>query len=257
MPVSLNAGLDLALVQFNLEASADRLTNLVMGTLAGEVTSVTLIPVGPNQAQVRFNLNGSGPVANSRTLGLLNFFATTNGGSAIVPLHLSALSAQTIGGATVNLGAGNDGRVIIVGRQPVLTMQNPPSPLLTLYGVPGASYVIECRTNLASSAWTTWQGLTLNGTSTQLPIVASQAGAFYRAYEMSGKSSRLVASQDGSSISLLLLGTAGTSLQLQTSTNLGSPNWQNLSSFNLTNSFQVLTLTNDGSKARFYRLFAP
>ena len=169
VPVSLDAGLDLALVQFNLEASADRLTNLVMGTLAGEVTSVTLIPVGPNQAQVRFNLNGSGPVANSRTLGLLNFFATTNGYSAIVPLRLSGLSAQTIGGATVNLGAGNDGRVIIVERQPVLTLQNPLAPLLTLYGTPGSSYVIESEPNLASSAWTTWQGVTLERAFQELP----------------------------------------------------------------------------------------
>jgi hypothetical protein len=196
-------------------------------------------------------------VANARTLGLLNFVATANQSSAIVPLRLSALSAQTIGGAVVNLGKGNDGQVIVVDRQPVLTMHDPSAPILTLYGVPGANYVIECRTNLTRSAWTTWQGVTLDAAFKRFPIVASDAGAFYRAYEMTGKSSRLVASRDGASISLLLLGTAGTSLQLQTITDIGGTSWQNLGTFNLTNSFRVLTLTNDGSQARFYRLMAP
>ncbi len=221
VPVNLASTLDLASLSFQLGPEPPQLTNFVLQPAAAEVTSATLQPLGPDTYAVSFTLNPALRIDAARTLARLTFLAASNPHSAIVPLAVSPPRAYRSSGLVVTNTTGFGGRVIVVGAEPVLDLGN--GPVLTLYGHPGASYVLQDRTNLTSAPWGEFNRLTLAGRWVQLTnLPAPGPRAFYRAYEAPGSGLDLQ-SLGGDRYLLTLRGQIGTRYTVQSATNLAVP----------------------------------
>ncbi len=78
------------------------------------------------------------------------------------------------------------GSVVVVNREPVLTMHLGPAPTLTLFGRPGASYAIDYQSNMAAPVdWQPLTGVTLIGRFAGFELSGLGPIAFLRARETS------------------------------------------------------------------------
>ena len=192
--------------------------------------------------------------------GVVVSLGQTNLFSGIVNASVNAAQVTRDTGSGVANTAGTLSRIVVVGRRPVLLPGTPP-PVRTLlrYGRPGASYQIECTTNLGAAAVWSLVGVTALSNIVQTVAQPPTPGtAFYRVRALTGGATRIAAQSGGPNLGLLLQGTAGETFQLQTTTNLGpGANWQTIATIGLSNAFQSLNLPKDGARERFYRLKTP
>jgi hypothetical protein len=89
---------------------------------------------------------------------------TLNGDSAFVTLAVVNMGVATPHNSAVTNLIGQGGRVVVVGRQPVLeaSLGTNASRLLTLYGHSGASYGLLSATNLnGGGSWSAAGSVTL------------------------------------------------------------------------------------------------
>ena len=152
VPLTLASTFDLTGISFQLEASADRVTNLVLQPASAEVVSATLQALGADDYAGSLTFNPALRRAPVRPVGLLAFARDQRalGDRAAGPFVAGwpGLSGQTLTN-TATLG----GRVIIVGAEPVMDLFA--GLTFTLYGHPGAACVLQYRTNAATaSGWT-------------------------------------------------------------------------------------------------------
>lgn len=184
VPIQVVSGLELTNVSFTLEVPVARLTGLELesamagvqpglGSGSAGIYTVTLTTV-PGQSLI-----------GDHVAARLYFAADSNEHSAIVPLNVRQLAGTLGSGLTLSKGAANNGSVIVIGREPVLTMTGVPQPALSLYGKPGSHYLIQAlpslRTNLPwadvldFNLTNSWQTLGWSN--------AGDAGRFFRAVE--------------------------------------------------------------------------
>ena len=181
VPLTLASTFDITNISFQLEASADRVTNLVLQPASAEVVSATLQALGADAYAGSLTLNPALQRAPVRPVASLAFATVTNAHSAIVPLALLSPIGTRVSGQTLTNTATFGGRVIIVGAEPVMDLSA--SLTLTLYGHPGAACVLQCRTNAATAPWLDFNRLTLSGRVVQVTNLPSPGSmAFYRAY---------------------------------------------------------------------------
>lgn len=157
VPVVLRSSIDLWGLSFTLQAPEERLTNATLRQTSPEVLSVGWQPLGSGLFSVSLALDPALSPASTRQLAWLDFTAPPAEHSAIVPLGIQTPLGLRAGTTWVTNAEGVGGRVIIVAREPVLTFENPATPIFTLYGFPGLEYVIQGATNLNASA--SWQDL--------------------------------------------------------------------------------------------------
>lgn len=138
-----------------------RLSPLALTEWAQEVDTATLQPVATDWWRLEFTARTGQCFQGTQTLGQLAFAAVADRPSAFVPLEISEpANLQTNGLPTVHTIAEN-GRVVIVGGEPLLEALPPNQgrPHLVLYGPP-ATYRIEAATNAApTGGWEpVWEG---------------------------------------------------------------------------------------------------
>lgn len=255
LPVTLRSSLDLTNLTLLVEAPSARLVGLQLRPLAGEVTGLSLVSTGANLSQLTFQLDPALAGASERALAALEFLAASNYPSAIVPLDARSLLARKADGGAVTNGTAVDGRVIIVGREPVLESVLAPQPRLLLYGRPGAGYALQSRTNAVSTGpWTEWQRFTLTDrvAAFDSPPVPG-LGSFWRAYEFRAEPPRLTLEPGPEpQLTLRLAGWPGVAYDLETTTALGLP-WQTWTNFTLTNAVQTFPWPAATGPQRFFR----
>ncbi|HEY9170777.1 MAG TPA: hypothetical protein VI136_00670, partial [Verrucomicrobiae bacterium] len=185
----------------------------------------------------------------------------THRGSAIVPVTLSQLQARRSGGETVANTAANAGRVIIVEREPVLLVSGGPSPVLTLFGLPGRGYALLAATNLEpGTVWGEFHRLTLTGRFANLTgLTLPPAPSFFRALEVTDATPRLELLHLGGNVfALRLEGEPGVTYTVQSTPALtGAILWSTHPTLVFTNSPGTLYWTNDADAQRFFRARKP
>jgi hypothetical protein len=184
VPVRLRTDLPLTELAFELNLTTAALTNLALTGLASEVIGNTFTPTSRTNASVRLLLDGVVPVSIDRTLGRLGFLASSNGPSSVTIVQPRAPAALTAAGATGGKTQIGFGRVVVVNGEPVLTLDAPLDPVLSLYGRPGRTYSIESGTSVPADA--SWQSVTnvlLEGRLLRWSAPPTEALRFYRAKE--------------------------------------------------------------------------
>lgn len=126
--------------------------------------TIPLQGLASNRSQLRFDLDGRGALAATRTLAHLAFGSVSNAASAVVPLLLRDLVANSASSLTITNGAAVDGEVIVVKHDAILTTRQTPRGTIKLFGRPGGLYRIEGATVLGSGAvWEIIEKFTLDG----------------------------------------------------------------------------------------------
>jgi hypothetical protein len=257
VPIRLESGLDLERLRFVLEVPPGFLEDFALHSLASEVASATLEPVAPGRSTLDFALRSALASPGERNLGWLRFTARPGGSSAALVGRIGELRAIRSGGGEEPRGKAGWSRIVVVGAEPVLTLDRNPGPELRLHGHPGRLYVVERRDGLGvDDAWRMREALRLDGPVALLPAdTGSDPGAFLRAYEAPAGVLRL-RERRGSVFGLEAWGIPGRRYQVETST--GSPAegpWVPL--FELTPSdatLRVFDWTNRNEPMRFFRL---
>jgi hypothetical protein len=261
LPLLLNSALDVTNLSFELETDGLRLTNLTVEGASPEVLSVQASELSLGRLAISVQLDPALLGGASRTIASLGITALTNRGSAIVPVTLSQLQARRSGGEAVANTAANAGRVIIVERQPVLLVSGGPSPVLTLFGLPGRSYALLAAANLnPGTVWQEFHRLALTGRFTNLTgLTLPPAPSFFRALEVTDTTPRLqLLHLGGNLFALQLEGQPGASYTVQSAAGLaGAITWSNLSTLILTNTTGTFCWTNDAGAQRFFRARKP
>ena len=153
------------------------------------------------------------------------------------------------------------GNVIVIGREPILTMTLGTPPPLTLYGRPGAIYEILSSSNAFSQSWNGFTNFTLPGRLFTLPITNYPLApmTFYRALELKAEPPSLaLLSVNKNLMNLRLSGWPGVLYGLETSPRTGTGAvWLPITQFTLTNTIQIVPWTNTGESQRFFRGTVP
>jgi hypothetical protein len=258
VPVVLTSSLYLTNVTATLQVSATYLTNLALTSASAETTATLLQSLGSNVYAVGLTLNPAASPGGSRSVAKLNFLASPQSQSAIIPLTVSNVAALQQDGRAAAKPGGSGGRVIVVGRQPVLEAWFGTNGvrMLTLYGNPGASYEVASTTNLTDtnslSVWRVpmtnqYQNFTADQTAPEI---------YYRAWEFSADPPILeLKSAASSNLVLLLYGQKGSNYVIVSGTNLAnSSDWVPVAGFTLTNSFEFIGSGPATNQSRFFRV---
>jgi hypothetical protein len=184
VPLRLRTDLAITELEFSLNLSTSALTNLSLLGLAPEVVGNTLTPLDSAHSTVRLLLDGTVPVTIDRTIGRLGFLASSNGPSSVTvvrPLDPLATGVNATAFTDAQIGVGH---VVVVNREPVLLLENPLAPVLSLYGHPGRAYAVESGLSVpADASWQTLTNVVLPGRFLQWNLDPTETGRFYQAVE--------------------------------------------------------------------------
>ena len=185
VPIQLASAVDLTNLEFTLELSEPGLTNLTLKPLVPEIGFASLHPLAPNRLKIQLSTAAGTILQGNQSVAQLNFDTDVAGNSALVRLQISQIEGRLATGAPLTKVTSQSGRVIIIGRQPVLEAGLFPTPALILYGRPGATFGIEYKTNLVAGVpWTQLVRVTQTNLSQTIDgLVTGQAMIFYRAFE--------------------------------------------------------------------------
>ena len=180
--VTLSSQLPLTNITAVLQASSNSLTNLALTPVSPEVMGTLLQPLGASRYNISFNLNPALSPGVTRTLARLSFVSVPQVHSAIVPLVVSQPVALETGGQAAAKPAAENGRVIIVGLEPVLdTMLGSNSSFtLTIYGNIGSNYQTAFSTNIASTNWQAGSSVLITNQQQNINLSATNTLMYFR-----------------------------------------------------------------------------
>jgi len=262
VPVQLYASTRLTNVQMLIEIPTSGLADFQAVPAVPSLCDARLERLSPTRLRLTLSAcPGQSLPAGLTQVADLCFRVEPAQASGIVPLRVTEGSASRLdGGPALSASPGPDGKIVVIGREPMLEATVAPDGTrgLTLYGHPNTAYVIEYTTDLASGVWQRLPGrILLTSVSAPVPdLPQNQPRVFYRAAEYDGEPPALEGSlgPDGSP-RLTLFGKPGTVYLLQYTTGIGpSVQWETLQQITLTNTYQYLKVASPPSGAFFFRL---
>jgi len=257
VPIQLSSGVDLTRLSFVLDAPATRLRNLTLKPLVPEIALASLHALTPDQFKIEITSGAGQVLQGNQAVAQLSFDADDSGESARVDLQISQIEGDRSNGTRLTKATTQSGRVIVVGKQPVLEATRLPSPALVLYGRPGASFAIEFSTELKpAGSWTVLTRVPQTETFQIIGNLRSDSSAvFYRAAEFVAAPARVEVLRAGDRTSLLLYGQSGRRYEVQSLTDLFDQNgWISHRTISLTNSFQLFEPPDSSGPSSFYRV---
>ncbi len=187
VPIDFYSTAPLSGLTMSMRYDETRLGNLSVETLAPEKASVTLLHTNANEATLLFSAGQGESLQGTQHLAKLHFNIAAGRASAFVPLTVSGISAVRQGTGLPPGTLVNDGRVVVIGAQPLLEAQRSGSGAreMTLYGHPGVHYTLESISNyLDGQGWTPWREVTMTNLTERLPLAdPAPPVIFYRARE--------------------------------------------------------------------------
>lgn len=185
VPLQLLASAPVTNLNSLLLSPDDRLGSLGLSLFAPELSSGSLSVQGGNTRVLNLGAAAGQSLLGDRVLGSLNFIGTSTQ-SAFVPVVISNLVALRPTGELVGRTLGGQGRVVVVGNEPLLEalVSTNQQRSLVLYGEPGPGYVVQTSPQPDNPAlWqTAWQGPLTNLFQT-IPAPGGAGGTvFYRVF---------------------------------------------------------------------------
>jgi hypothetical protein len=230
---------------FALEYPEDRLANLSLSIVSPRICSATVAPVSNNLAMICVSTCPGDVLLGTEAVAELRFTTLPNN-SAFVPLRLVEIAAVKDDGLPVDRVGGRDGRVIIIGNEPLLeaTRGTNATVWLTLYGKPGSSYQITSSSYIPrAKPWPAAWKIGLTGLLDSFPLPdTTRPAQFFEAFEFIADPPILEVEAGGeTSGNLVLFGTPGATYAVESTTDLtGATGWTQVTTVTLTNSFTVL-----------------
>ncbi|MCX8155473.1 MAG: hypothetical protein N3J91_03300 [Verrucomicrobiae bacterium] len=246
-----------------VEIEDGHLTNLVLVSLAAEVdpAQVELSQTAPHTWRLRVASRSGQVFLGEQVLCRLQFVALTQVPSAFVSLRVFNVSARKPGASLVPGVLSQNGRVVVIGREPLLEPRRPSGPgrELVVYGNPWASFLIEGTAALGSGSWQVLARFPSTNLVSVVSVPNDPAIRFYRAAEFQANPPILALGRSGAGLSpLLVFGQTSSNYILQYKPSLSAAvPWQNVASFTLTNSFGFIGGLAPTNAAGFFRLVKP
>lgn len=184
VPIGLKTGARFAEIGFRLTTSAELLPNLAVQSSAPETLTASLTPAGAGVVDVTLRAVGGASIPASPELARLAFTSASGNRSAVANLALTRLNFQPVTLTVVTNAMTADGRVFVIGNEPVLgaTFTETGDREVTLYGLPGLTYVTESSTTISDGiTWSSPVRITLDGLSQRLSVVPADDVVFLRA----------------------------------------------------------------------------
>jgi hypothetical protein len=186
VPIDIFSSAIVSDLQCSLQFPPERITNVTVTALLPGTASVTLQQQNPGDFLLTLTAMPGQTIQGTQHLARLSFSAITNQSSAFVPLHISSVAGTRVGAGLTPSTLANDGRVVIVGDQPLLETLPPTNGnrQLMFYGKRNSTNRIQYATRLGTNVvWTNRATITIT-TSNQyrvLPVGNSPAPpVFYR-----------------------------------------------------------------------------
>ena len=170
LPLRLASRANLAQLAFELEIPDDRLQTPRLIPTGEEVLNLAFEPVAAGRYRVRFDFDPARVFTGTRDIASLRLQSQKAGKSAIAPLKLGALLGQRATGQWLTDGQGENGRVFIIEKEPLLDIDygSPGRVSLVLYGLPGHRYRIQAGGALGKAgSWKNESIISLIGTYEQ------------------------------------------------------------------------------------------
>ncbi|MDB6030291.1 MAG: hypothetical protein JWM16_629, partial [Verrucomicrobiales bacterium] len=185
LPLTSMSSASVTNITFVIEAPEARLTNFGLQVLAPQISHASLSSAGPNRSLITLGTTGAQPLTGTNTLANLIFSATTNQTSAFIPLVVTEIGALQVSGVPVPRIIGNDGRAIVVARQPLVEslLRTNNQPSLILYGHVGTNYVVESAAEVSGPWQPQWQGTPTNLFQNLDSLIPTNQVFFFRARE--------------------------------------------------------------------------
>ena len=171
-------------VSFVVQIPDGRLTAFSLPTPASPLGSARLQPLGGNRYQVQLGTLPGISLSGEQVVSQLNFQAVPNQSSAFIPLQLSAVTARQANGAPLPRALGQPGRVVYLGKEPLVEMTEGAQQVdLTIYGA-GDTYQIESTPSLAPGfQWAPfWSGVLFDYMDV-IPVDPTEQSQFFRAIQ--------------------------------------------------------------------------
>jgi hypothetical protein len=185
VPLRLTTGADLTNVTIVLDVDNAHLTNLALSDFATQVASAQIQSITDNQYQLQFQSQPNMRLQGDLPMADLGFGTTTSSNSAIVALHGASISGVRASAPTPITGVITDGRVFVIGTQPLLDASPGTNQqlALTIYGLPGKRYSLESLSGLSGTNGHSVESVfSVNALKTALPPLTMQKQLeFFRA----------------------------------------------------------------------------
>lgn len=188
VPLKLVSSADLTNIVLTLNAGGQRLTNLALTTFAPELASAQVQSLGSDAYQLRFDSLPSLRLQGDLQLARLEFDTIANPHSAVANVKGDVVTGKRASSDLVSNGRTTDGKVFIVGLEPILDVSPATNRqlALTLYGIAGKRHALEKSADLNGTNAPSVVGFVeLNGLRQELPLIAAdEARAFFRAVRL-------------------------------------------------------------------------
>ncbi len=256
VPVRIDTRADVRQLTFDLRIDGDRLQNLQLAPRPDAVAGSSFLSVGPGRWRCQLDAAEGRPFSGLVTLGDLAFASASDAPSTAVTLGVGDLEAVRSSGQVIRHGWGQDGRVLVIGEQPILEVSPEPDLPLALYGRPGRTYEIRSTTDLAGGApWRPTGRVLLDGRFMLIDRpLPEEANAFHRAVELPATSLVLeIQRTTEGPLALRLFAPAGAEVILESSARW-TPEavWSEEGRFVLESGFRQFPV-DTGAASRFYR----
>ncbi len=184
VPIGFSSGARFDQIAFRLQLPPSQLANVMVESSIPAVAGVAWEQVAPGDLRVTVTAHAGSTLTATPEMARLRFSSTPGIHSAIAHLTFASMSFQAAGAANVTNRLLLDGRVFIIGQEPILdaALTEGGQRQVTLYGLPGVTYVAESTEAMSDPV--TWQNpvqVTLEGLSRLLEGVPSEGNVFFRA----------------------------------------------------------------------------
>lgn len=167
-------------VNFVMKTDTNRLSNFLLEALPPGA-SATLSSGASNDFHLSFNGTIAQPLQGRRSLGRLDFSSTAQSNSALVPVRISDLLAWTASGELIVNGFTDNGRVIVINKEPVLIAMRQGERMMVICAPPGSCVTLESKSHLLQPNWDVVGNYQVEGPTLTVPLPSNNALFFYRA----------------------------------------------------------------------------
>jgi hypothetical protein len=257
--VTLMSSLGLTNLNWTLVAPPDRFTNWGFASSNAAIATALVQPIDASQILFSLGARAGATLQSPSLLGTL-FFTALPGPSAFLPLATTNILGRKTDGSTVGNIAGQSGRVVVIGPQPLLEAWIATNHrMLTIYGNPGASYETLFTTNLLATNWLAGWRIPQTNLAQTYEANEQLQPVFYRAVQFAANPPILeLNSFSSTNLTLLLYGISGTNYAIQATTNLSLANgWFPATNIELTNSFEFISAGDQTNSVMVFRAKRP
>jgi hypothetical protein len=148
LPIQINAPPDLAEIQFSIHLPPDRLSPPVVASLAPDVSAASTRQDADGLTTFLLQMRPGASILAARHLLNLSLQTSPSSLSLIVPVSPDSIVSRLSNGQSAGRSSVRPGRIIIVGHQPIATLDFLPSQteaLFNVYGPPGLHYRVEAQ----------------------------------------------------------------------------------------------------------------